>query len=155
MAAAEAVFEQPAPPTKDSVAAPTTAAEGAHKDEDTPKLAKKAPLTDPEREIQALRQARVEQRKRLVQIRKDTRKAKRRASALNKKAAKISMEELMSISLLKYRALLSTGEVAETDALMEEEEASGGSSSSSTKLSEKAFGIVAALAKKKKEQPTA
>lgn len=154
MAAAEAVFEQPAPPTKDSVAAPTTAAEGAHKDEDTPKLAKKAPLTDPEREIQALRQARVEQRKRLVQIRKDTRKAKRRASALNKKAAKISMEELMSISLLKYRALLSTGEVAETDALMEEE-ASGGSSSSSTKLSEKAFGIVAALAKKKKEQPTA
>jgi hypothetical protein len=55
------------------------------------------------------------------------------------------MEELLQISLLKYRALAATGEVDDSAEIIQE----ASSSSSADGLSEKAFGIMAALAVKK------
>lgn len=113
--------------------------------EDDNKKAKKTAVTSTEKAVAQLRSDRLEQRRKLSQIRKDIRTAKRKASALNKKASKITMEELLQISLLKYRSLAAAGEVDDTEEIIQE----ASSSSSAAGLPEKAFGIMAAMAGKK------
>ena len=127
-----------------TAAAPPAAAEPSSPEAES-KKAKKTPITSTEKAVHQLRSERLEQRRKLSQIRKDIRTAKRKASALNKKAGKITMEELLQISLLKYRALAATGEVDDSAEIIQE----ASSSSSADGLSEKAFGIMAALAVKK------
>jgi len=124
-------------------AAPPAPAEPPTPDGDNAKP-KKLPMTSTEKAVAQLRTERLEQRRKLAQLRKDIRTAKRKASALNKKASKITMEELLQISLLKYRSLAATGEVEDTEEIIQE-----ASSSSGDGLPEKAFGIMAAMAKKK------
>jgi hypothetical protein len=113
--------------------------------EDDNKKAKKTAVTSTEKAVAQLRSERLEQRRKLSQIRKDIRTAKRKASALNKKASKITMEELLQISLLKYRSLAAAGEVDDTEEIIQE----ASSSSTGDGLPEKAFGIMAAMASKK------
>lgn len=125
-------------------AAPPAPAEPPSPDGENAK-AKKLPMTSTEKAVAQLRSERLEQRRKLAQLRKDIRTAKRKASALNKKASKITMEELLQISLLKYRSLAATGEVDDTEEIIQE----ASSSSSGDGLPEKAFGIMAAMAKKK------
>jgi hypothetical protein len=106
-------------------AAPPAPAEPPTPDGDNAKP-KKLPMTSTEKAVAQLRTERLEQRRKLAQLRKDIRTAKRKASALNKKASKITMEELLQISLLKYRSLAATGEVEDTEEIIQEASSSSG-----------------------------
>lgn len=145
-AAAAAEKDAAAAASAGAAAPPPEPSEAGTADVDS-KKPKKTPITSTEKAVHQLRTDRADQKRKLSQIRKDIRTAKRKASALNKKASKISMEELLQISLLKYRSLAATGEVEDAADIITQ--ASSPSSSSTEGLPEKAFGIMAALAKKK------
>ena len=146
MASAAAALEKDALAAADAAPAAEPAdAAAPGSPEDDNKKAKKTAVTSTEKAVAQLRSERLDQRRKLSQIRKDIRTAKRKASALNKKASKITMEELLQISLLKYRSLAAAGEVDDTEEIIQE----ASSSSSAAGLPEKAFGIMAAMASKK------
>lgn len=109
---------------------------------------KKIPITDGEKNLQRLRDERLQQKKRLAEIRASTKKAKREVAKLNRKAARVSIEDLIQISMVKFRSLKTSG------ALDEEEPVSAGGGSSTDPAPEDVLNIVAAHAKKHKKDKT-
>lgn len=140
---AAAAPEQQSPPPASEAAAGAAAAE----EEEQPAKKgspKKVPITDGEKNLQRLREERLHQKKKLAEIRASTKKAKRDVAKLNKKASRVSLDELVQISMVKFRSLKNAG------LLDEEQEASVEASSSSDPAPDKVLSIVAAHAKKQK-----
>jgi hypothetical protein len=105
---------------------------------------KKVPITDSEKNLQKLREERVAQRKKLSDLRAATKKEKRNVAKLNRKASKLSLDELVQISMVKFRGLKTAG-------LVEEDTEDGPAAGSSTDPApEEVLSIVGAVAKKQK-----
>jgi hypothetical protein len=105
---------------------------------------KKVPITDSEKNLQRLREARLQQKKRLSELRAQTKKEKRNVAKLNRKASKLSLDELVQISMVNFRTLKSAG-------LLEEDAEDGATAGSSTDPApEEVLSIVGAVAKKQK-----
>jgi len=141
VAAAEAAAGASGPP--DSTPKPAAAA--AEEEERPPKktATKKVPITDSEKNLQRLREARLQQKK-LSELRAQTKKEKRNVAKLNRKASKLSLDELVQISMVKFRTLKTAG-------LLEEETEDGAAAGSSTDPApEEVLSIVGAVAKKQK-----
>jgi hypothetical protein len=124
MAAVAAAAAAAAAGPPDSQPKPATAA--AEEEEDSPKkpVMKKVPITDSEKNLQRLREARVQQKKRLSELRAQTKKEKRNVAKLNRKASKLSLDELVQISMVKFRTLKTAG-------LLEEDAEDGATAGSS------------------------
>jgi hypothetical protein len=79
------------------------------KDTDAVGGKKKAPakvlLTEAERALEALRQERAAQKKKLKDLRMQSRREQRKVVQLHRKAAKVTLREVVEISLVKYAAL--------------------------------------------------
>ena len=125
---------------------PKPAAAAAEEEEDSPNKAvmKKVPITDSEKNLQRLREARLQQKKRLSELRAQTKKEKRNVAKLNRKASKLSLDELVQISMVKFRTLKTAG-------LLEEDGEDGATAGSSADPApEEVLSIVGAVAKKQK-----
>jgi len=112
-------------------------------------------LCDNARLLESMKTERMATKARLTAIAKAERAAKRRATMLNKKAARLGLHELLELSLVKYEVMKEKGQLA-SEAVPCEAAASG-SASSSTSTKMKAFGEMmthaATMAKKLKHQP--
>lgn len=78
---------------------------------DSPKKKPRIAVTEAQRNLDQLRDMRAQQRKVLSDLRRQARQQRRRITALNKKASKVSLQELMEITCIKHQMLLQAGEV--------------------------------------------
>jgi hypothetical protein len=131
--------------TLDSKPKPAAAAAAAEEAGSSKKTAvKKVPITDSEKNLQRLREERVNQKKKLADLRAATKKEKRNVAKLNRKASKLSLDELVQISMVKFRGLRTAG-------LVEDETEAGPTGGASTDPApEEVLSIVGAVAKKQK-----
>lgn len=104
-------------------------------------------VTEAQRSFEQLKVLRAQQKKVLTDLRKRARVERRRITALNKKASKVSLQELMEIACLKHQMLLDKGELPHVD------EAAAASTGPAITPGQ-AFAAVAAHAAKRKEQPS-
>jgi hypothetical protein len=125
---------------------PKPAAAAAEEEAGSPKkpAPKKVPITDSEKNLQRLREERVSQKKKLADLRAATKKEKRNVAKLNRKASKLSLDELVQISMVKFRGLRTAGLVEDET----EDGPTGGASSDPAP--EEVLSIVGAVAKKQK-----
>lgn len=109
----------------------------------SPKRKGRTVVTEAQRSLEQLRQLRSEQKKVLADLRKRARQQRRRISALNKKASKVTLQELMEIACIKHQMLLDKGELEAAD--------DGEPAASDAPMDPgEAFAAVAALAAKRK-----
>jgi hypothetical protein len=138
----------PAPPP-----AEPPAAAGAAEGPPLKKSRKKTPITEGEKQLAALREERQAQRKRLAELRAATKKEKRACAKLNRKANRLTVDELLEVALLKFRSLTSVEPGDDAPA-----SASSVASSSAAPMPEEAVAFMAAHIKKQKaaaQNPTA
>lgn len=130
----------PPPPEEPEAASP-------HVDEGAKKKPRAA-VTEAQRNLERLRELRGQQKKVLSDLRRKTRAERRRISALNKKASKVSLQELMEIACIKHQMLMDKGELPPAD------DAAAAASSTTHMTPGEAFAAVAAHAAKNKDIPT-
>jgi hypothetical protein len=104
------------PPASPAPSAPAAAASGKAKAAaDAPSAAvakaRSRPVTSAAKALQELREKRVAQRKVLLDLRKETKRQKRKVKALNQKAAKLTVAEICEITHLKWATLVEKGEL--------------------------------------------
>jgi hypothetical protein len=130
--------------TLDSKPKPAAAAEEEEAASPKKTAMKKVPITDSEKNLQKLREERISQKKKLSDLRAATKREKRNVAKLNRKASKLSLDELVQISMVKFRGLRTAG-------LVEEDTEDGPTGASSTDPApEEVLSIVGAVAKKQK-----
>ena len=107
-------------------------------------------MTDNAQLLATMKAERMATKAKLTALAKAERAARRRSTMLNKKAAKLSLQELLEISLVKYEHMKGRGELPETEMPSSPAAASSGSSPGGGKV--KAFSEMvehaAGLAKK-------
>lgn len=139
MASAGARDASPPPPAPPPAADPAADSDAGS----SPKKKGRVAVTEAQRSLEQLRQLRAEQKKILADLRKRARQQRRRISALNKKASKVSLQELMEITCIKHQMLMEKGELPAA-------EAADAAASDAPMDPGEAFAAVAALAAKRK-----
>jgi hypothetical protein len=96
-------------------------------------------MTDNAQMLATMKAERMATKAKLTALAKAERAARRRSTMLNKKAAKLSLQELLEISLVKYEHMKGRGEFPETEPSATAAASTGSASSSGGGTKVKAF----------------